>query len=114
LRKGGALRKPYEVITRVPLKALLPHATELVLRCESCEKAAKYANIGIGTIYRIVIYREYDTVQLEIARKILDALIRKRKEDRLRGKTSQQYHSSRRLQAIVEERIERDYSKEKL
>jgi hypothetical protein len=102
------LRKPYKIITRVPLKAILPHATELVLRCESCEKTAKYAGIGITTIYSIVVYREYDTIQLEIARKILDALIRKRREDRLRGKVSQQYMYSRKMQARLEERMGRN------
>ena len=99
----------YRLITRVPLKAISPHATELALRCESCEKAAKYADVGISTMYNIVVYRRGEGIQLEIARKILDALIHKRREDRIRGKVSQQYLDSRKLQARVEERMERDY-----
>lgn len=105
--KGVALPGSNKIITRIPLKAILPHATELVLRCESCEKAAKYADIGMTTMYNIVVYRNRDGVQLMIARKILDALVRKRREDRARGEVSQQYIKSRKLQAIVEERMER-------
>ena len=101
------MRKPYQRITRIDAKAILPHATELAQRCESCEKAAKYAGIGTGTMYRLVVYREYETVQMETARRILDALIRKRQEDRTNGHVSEQFRRARALQAIVEDRLER-------
>lgn len=90
----------------VECKKVLKFVQELTLRCGSTEKAARYAGVGVSTLYKIYHY-EQCTIQRDTARKLIMALDERRREDRRNGVVSQQLIDQRHKQAKREERIER-------
>jgi len=83
---------------------ILSFVGELVLRCGSRENAARYASIGVSTIYKVTSYGQC-SVQVPTAKKLLLALDRKRREDRAAGHTPQAYREHRISVARAEERL---------
>lgn len=67
--------------TTVPARSIKPHVEELVLRYGNINQAANHSSLTPATIKRI-LNDHYKTVQLKTARKIMDALISKRENDR--------------------------------
>jgi len=62
----------------------MPYVIELIDRCGSPETAAEYAGIGTSTMYRIR-HAYHETMLRSTAHAILDAVKRKRAEDRADG-----------------------------
>lgn len=84
-----------------PLKKFL---IELVQRCGTELKAARYIGIHADTIKNI-LHKEQCTVKARTAGLIVRGLDEKRREDRRTGNVSQQFLTARRKQAIAEERM---------
>jgi|SRR5215831_15308630 len=87
--------------TTIDCTKIKPHVKELVDRCGSPVKAAEYALVGQGTIYRIM-HSVNCTVQQATARKILIALEHRRQEDRVNKRTHERLLKARQAQARIE------------
>lgn len=90
----------------VDCKVVYPYTKELIERCGTAQRAAFYSGIAVSTMYR-VMYQQHCTLQEETARKILLALIDKRREDRKQHTVSREFRVAKYHQARMEEQLER-------
>jgi hypothetical protein len=65
----------------VPIKAVYPHALELLERCGGYAAVRRLHGINDTTL-RPIVWRENPTVQLRTVRRVLDALVAQRINDR--------------------------------
>jgi len=93
--------------TCVPCSKIYEYVMELVYRCGTRVEAAKYAGIGVSTIFKITNYGQC-TVQVPTAKKLLLALDRRRREDRAAGHVHPSLLEVRRQAEDTEKRIERN------
>ena len=89
----------------VPCPKIYEYVMELVYRCGTRVEAAKYAGIGVSTIFKITNYGQC-TVQVPTAQKLLLALDRRRREDRIMGATPTLLLEHRRQAARTEDYME--------
>ena len=92
--------------TTIDCSKIRPHLKELIDRCGSPVKAAEYALVGQGTVYRIM-HGVNCTVQQATASKILIALEHRRKEDRSNKATHTRLLKARQQQHRLEDLQER-------
>jgi hypothetical protein len=90
----------------IEVSKIVPHLEELVHRCGDLEKTARYCGIGKTTLHR-VINRENRTVRMATAQLIMDALVRRREEDRVNYSTNHKLAEARKRQAWLEDNQER-------
>ena len=91
--------------TTVPAKSIRPHLDELLLRCGDVKATAAYSGLTTATIQRI-LKNHYKTVQLKTARKIMDALISKREDDRKSYSVNSKLIATKREQANRESKMD--------
>jgi hypothetical protein len=98
----------YEKYHRVTVdcEKIRPHTHELVNRCGTIEAAGTYAGVGKSSIARIM-HGVNCTVQRATATKIMQALDRKRLEDRKNYKVNKRMIEAKRQQARIEDDQER-------
>jgi ABC-type glutathione transport system ATPase component len=99
---------PYEKYQKVTIDCdkIRPHTHELVNRCGTIEGAAKYSGVGKTTIARIM-HGVNCSVQRATATKIMQALDRRRAEDRRNYSVNKRMIEARKQQARIEEDQER-------
>lgn len=83
-----------------------PVLAELIERCGTAQKAAEYAGISKTAMYRMVRGHN-EHVQRKTAARLVEALKRRREDDRKAG-GNPAYNRAQRRRAIVEERLERE------
>ena len=91
---------------KVKTSTLTKPLNELALRCDGLANAAIYCGLSWSTLDNVMKLK-FDVVHRTTATKIISALIRKRREDRLSGSTSKTYHSTVKTKALNDQRIER-------
>lgn len=90
--------------TTVSVKSIKPHLDELLLRCGDVKETANYSGLTTATIQRIQ-KNHYKTVQLKTARKIMDALLSKREDDRKNYNVNDKLIRAKREQAKQEAKL---------
>jgi hypothetical protein len=97
----------------VDCKQILPFAKELILRCGSVEKAARYSEIGVSTYYKVTSYGQCYVLK-PTAKKLILALDRKRREDRQNGHVSVEFRKHLISVAKVESKMETKARKDEI